>query len=121
VVQEIAVAATKKSNRPAAMKSVGTTKAPIVTLRPFALKDHAELMPAAMWSPEETTDLMVREVDADASHAEIQRREIQRREIQRRAAKVGARPCVMSQGEKPLQRAKVNGVNPFEKMRGETR
>jgi len=124
-VHEIAVAATvaamKKSNLPAVMKSAGLTKSLMMTLRPFAPKDQAEQMPVEMRLLEETTVATVREVDADASHVETRHREIQHRETRHRVRKVGARPCVMSQGEKPLQRAKFNGANPFEKMRGETR
>lgn len=130
VVQEIAVAviiaAKKKSQRPAAMKSVGTMKSRMTMFPQFALRSQAKPMPAEMRDHEETTDVIVPEADAVASHDEIRRREIQRHEIQRHetqrhAAKVGASPCVMNQGVRPLHRAKVNGANPFEKMRGVTK
>jgi len=140
VVQEIAVAvivaAKKKSQRSAAMKSVGTMKSRMTMFPQFALRSQAKPMPAEMRDHEETTDVIVPEADAVASHDEIRRREIQRHEIRRReiqrheiqrhetqrhAAKVGASPCVMNQGVRPLHRAKVNGANPFEKMRGVTK
>jgi len=130
VGQEIAVAvifaAKKKSQRPAAMKSVGTMKSRMTMFPQFALRSQAKPMPAEMRDHEETTDVIVPEADAVASHDEIRRREIQRHEIQRHetqrhAAKVGASPCVMNQGVRPLHRAKVNGANPFEKMRGVTK
>jgi len=135
VVQEIAVAviiaAKKKSQRPAAMKSVGTMKSRMTMFPQFALRSQAKPMPAEMRDHEETTDVIVPEADAVASHDEIRRREIQRHEIRRHeiqrhethrhAAKVGASPCVMNQGVRPLHRAKVNGANPFEKMRGVTK